>query len=201
MTHDRYQKQVRAIIVFGDIRGFSIWEQGVTRPDIEFKPLMNKFDLMVDEFEAKTGHFTKNLGDGYMQVLEIPASGHVCNEAVKNLLDTVAFATKIQKMIKTSVWPRPAGFRVRWTSGHVWKKDGNKRDYVGRHINLAHKLLNVAPETEFLAHQSFVELMSKKQSESVGAKFIKVDGERRAVDGILKVDMAALWALQRFRKK
>lgn len=196
----RYEKQVRAIIVFGDIRGFSVWEQSVTRPEIEFQPLMNRFDAMVDEFEAKTGYFTKNLGDGYMQVIELP-SGHACATALRVLYRTVVFATKVSQTIKRSPWPRPEGFRVRFAAGHVWKKDGNKRDYVGRHINLTHKLLRVAPETEFLAHQSFTELMSKKQTDEAGVKFLKTEGDRRTPDGILKADMKVLWSLQRFRKR
>lgn len=196
----RYEKQVRAIIVFGDIRGFSVWEQSVTRPEIEFKPLMNRFDAMVDQHETSTGWFTKNLGDGYMQIIELP-SGHACKTALHVLRYTADFATKVSNTIRRSPWPRPDGFRVRFAAGHIWKKDGNKRDYVGRHVNLTHKLLRVSPENEFLAHQSFVELMTKKQADGIGAKFLKAETDRRVPDGILKADMKALWSLQRFKRK
>lgn len=197
----RYERQVRAIVVFGDIRGFSVWEQSVTRPEIEFKPLMNRFDAMVDQHEVATGYFTKNLGDGYMQIIELPASGHVCFTAIRVLQQTVEFSLKAQRLITKSPWPRPEGFRVRFSSGHIWKKDGNKKDYVGRHVNLTHKLLRVTPEAEFVAHQSFIELMSRKQSDGIGAKFTKLEPDRRVPDGILKADMKALWSLQRFRRR
>lgn len=193
----RYDKQVKAIVVFGDIRGFSVWEQSVTRPEIEFKPLMNCFDAMVDEFEAKTGYFTKNLGDGYMQIVELQADTHDCIPALRVLKETVKFATSVQTVIRKSPWPRPDGFRVRVSSGHVWKKQGNKTDYVGRHVNLAHKLLRVSPQTEFLAHQSFLELMARRQTHEIGVKFAKLPPDRRIPDGVLKADMNALWS---FRK-
>lgn len=162
---------------------------------------MNRFDGMVDQHEAATGWFTKNLGDGYMQVIELPTTGHTCTQALQVLQQTVAFASKIQTLIKKSPWPRPDGFRVRWTSGHVWKRDGNKTDYVGRHVNLAHKLLRVSSEEEFISHQSFMELMSKRQSDGIGVKFIKLEPDRRVPEGVLKADMKALWSLQRFRRK
>lgn len=197
----RYEKQVRAIIVFGDIRGFSVWEQSVTRPEIEFKPLMNRWDAMVDRFEADTGFYTKNLGDGYMQVIELSPNGHACAQAMNTFKKTMDLSMRVQRLIRNSPWPRPAGFRVRVSAGHVWKKQGNKTDYVGRHVNLTHKLLRVSPEDEFVAHQSFVELMSRKQADQIGAKFLKLEAERRIPDGVLKSDMNALWSLQRFRRK
>lgn len=196
----RYEKQVRAIIVFGDIRGFSIWEQGVTQPEIEFKPLMNQFDQMVAELRTKTGHFTKTLGDGFMQVIELPSRGHACRVAQFTLQTHIRFALSVRRVIESSPWPRPEGFRVRFSAGHVWKKDGGELDFVGRYVNMTHKLLRVAPEMKFVAHQSFIELMSRSQVRACGARFSKLQPDRRTPDGILKADMNALWKLDRVRK-
>lgn len=196
----RYEKQVRAIIVFGDIRGFSVWEQAVTRPDEEFQPLMNRFDQMVAELRVNTGCFTKNLGDGFMQIIELPSKGHACHTALRVLKVHTKFGFAVQRMIDGSPWPRPEGFRVRFSAGHIWKKDGDETDYVGRHVNMTHKLLRVAPGMKFVAHQSFIELVSRGQVKRQGARFSKLEPDRRIPDGILKADMNALWKLDRVRK-
>jgi class 3 adenylate cyclase len=196
----RYDAQVRAIIVFGDIRGFSVWEQSVTRPEEEFKPLMNQFDQLVAELRVATGYFTKNLGDGFMQVVEVPSKGHACKEAMRVMKFHREFSGSICRLIDRSPWPRPDGFRVRFAAGHIWKKDGDEKDYVGRHVNMTHKLLRVAPDQRFVAHQSFVEIMSKAQVKRMGAKFSKLVPDRRTPEGILRGDMNALWKMDRAKR-
>lgn len=196
----RYERQVRAIIVFGDIRGFSTWEQKAANPDVEFKPLMNRFDAMVDKLETATGWFTKNLGDGYMQVVELPA-GHSCGLAAKLMEAHWQFGAAMTTMFKKSPWPRPDGFRIRVASGHIWKKEGSKHDYVGRYCNMTHKLLRVSPDKFFLCHQSFVELMTRSQTNRAGFCYAKAEADRRIPDGVLKADATALWELKRVRKK
>jgi len=145
----------------------------------------------VGKLRESTGHFTKNLGDGYMQIIEIP-NVKSTKKALQVLRAHLRFGKNVQKLIDTSPWPRPHGFRIRFSAGHVWKKDGAETDYVGRYINMTHKLLMVHPEVKYVSHQSFVELMSKNALKKHG-KFVRLPSDRRIPEGILKTDISALW--------
>lgn len=194
-----YEKQVRCIVIFGDIRGFSVWEQSVTRPDTEFLPLLNTFETLLKDFEKKTGNFTKNMGDGYMQIIELKDLNHKDSEniAIKALLSTMDFCTKINKMIKAKPWPRPDGFRVRFTSGHIWKKNGKVTDYVGRYVNMAHKLLRIHAEKTPVCHQSFLELIGEERISSEKLEVARLKADRRIPDGLTRLDATALWEISK----
>jgi class 3 adenylate cyclase len=206
----KYEKQVRAIVLFGDIRGFSTWEQSATNPEVEFKPLMNRWRQAAEEFGQNLGAHCSIYGDGAMLILEMK-NGHNCGLALKVMGAAFHFTHSVIGLIRKAPWPRPQGFRVRVASGYVWKRGdgqcgvvqniscGSSTDYVGRHINMTSKLLRVKPEEPIICHQSFVELMTKSQIKKSGFSYKKIAGEWRTPEGILKTDINALWRLEKGR--
>jgi len=204
-----YNKQVRAIVLFGDIRGFSTWEQSATNPDVEFKPLMNRWRQAAVDFSQSLDAHYSIYGDGVMLILEMK-NGHNCGLALKVMEGAWHFTHSVLGLIRKAPWPRPRGFRVRMASGYVWKKGGSQcpvveniacpaTDYVGRHINMTSKLLRVSPEEPIIVHQSFVELTTHNQMKKAGFSYKKMAPDQQAPDGILPPDMNALWRLEHRR--
>lgn len=195
-----YEKRVRVLVCFGDIRGFSAWEQSLTDPDAEFLPLMNRFEELIHKFGEKESYFVKSIADGFLAVMELE-SGHNCKQMLRFLDATWTFGKKIQRLISEHPWPRPDGFRIRYASGHVWKRNCKRGvDYVGRHINMAHKLLRVEPPIPAIAHRSVSELCTPRQAKKNHFRFTKLIVDRRLPDGLTRHDMECLYRLDRTKK-
>lgn len=192
---------VRIIVAFGDIRDFSNFWNAVTHEESELLPFLDRYDDAIDEESHRSGYVFRDAGDGFMCVVEL-GSGHNCKTALHLLSALWRVHKRVQRIIETTEYPRPDGFRIRVACGHVIKKV--KKDgtviFRGAHINMAHKLLRVEPKVGIICHESMKQLMSDIQLKKARFKFSKLHTCSPIPDGIQKKDMSALWQLEKVKK-
>lgn len=190
------EHQVRAIIVFGDIEGFGSFTQRITHPDTEFRPFVREFDTLIDKFADETGYFIKRLGDGFMCVVELPATE--AGKKAASIIDaTWALVDRINRTIARMPSPRPEGFRSRMVCGYVWKtrRENDREDYLGYHVNLAAKIIKRDRGHVFVCHESVKELLSEKQIKESGYKFKKLVPSQEPPPGVYQQDINSLWTM------
>jgi len=192
------EKQIRAIVVFGDITGFGGFMQRITHPETEFKPFIKWFDSLIGSFERETGYFLKRLGDGFMCVVEL-SSHNQSKQAISLIDSTWDLVSKINRSIARMPSPRPDGFRSRMVCGYVWRteRDDNREDYLGYHVNLAAKLIKQDREHIFVCHESVKELLTKKQIHDYGYVFDKLVPGQVPPAGVYQQDINSLWTVKR----
>lgn len=194
------EKQIRAIVVFGDIIGFGSFTQRITHADSEFRPFIRQFDGVIDEFEERTGYFVKRLGDGFMCVVEL-ASLHPERQAMAVIDAIWILVRQLNTIITTKETPRPEGFRARVVCGYVWKtiRRNNREDYLGYHVNLSEKTLHTNKQVEFICHESVKELIQHlaKTKGYAFKKLANLDG----LEDIYKQDLNLLWTVTKGGKR
>lgn len=154
------------------------------------------------EFERmamECGYYVKFLGDGLMMVREM-GGGHNCGVTMKFLQDAESLTHRIEEIIRVH-WPRPDGFRIRVTSGHVWKRmatirSGGRRqtirlpEYIGYSVNLAQRLLEVQPTIACICDESIPEILGpKKQKLSLE----RMGTPKERPRGVDPEDLERLW--------
>lgn len=194
------EKQIRAVVVFGDIIGFGSFMQRITYPDSEFRPFIREFDGLINEFERETGYFVKRLGDGFMCVVEIELANEA-RQAMAVIGAVWKLAKRLSALIATKQTPRPEGFRSRVVCGYVWKTIGenNRADYLGYHVNLSEKMIHASKHVEFICHESIKELI-ERLARVKGFVFKKLSVTDEAHEEIYRQDMNLLWTLTKRKK-
>jgi class 3 adenylate cyclase len=185
-------EHVRVLVVVGDISGFGAWFTSVSDVNAELKPFFKQYDALVDKLRVQ-GSFFKDLGDGFLFIDELK-SPHACKNTIATIKSIWSLKRSIRKLIDGTPYPKPQGFRIRITCGHAWKKRHDKRiDYLGKHINLAFKLLRVHRSYPIVVHESAVALMSEKQMKSHGFDMKKLSLPSDEFEDIYRFEMSHLW--------
>jgi hypothetical protein len=188
-------EHVRVLVVVGDISGFGAWFTSVSDVNAELKPFFKKYDALVDKLRVQ-GSFFKDLGDGFLFIDELK-SPHACQATISTIQCIWNLKRSIRKLIDGTPYPKPQGFRIRITCGHAWKKRHDKRiDYLGKHINLAFKLLRVHREHPIVVHESAMALMSKKQAKAHRIDVTKLSLPSDEFEDIYRFEMSHLWGLE-----
>lgn len=142
--------------------------------------------------------YVKFLGDGFMVIQEL-RNGHNCGTVRRLLQELIALSERVNARLLTG-YPRPDGFRVRVTTGMVWKrptitqvrgKFTKHPEYIGYAVNMAQSLLYVYPEQSCICHEGVVEILGPKKNGLV-LKHLETPKERRA--GIDQMDFTGLWS-------
>lgn len=206
MSHERTEK-TRIIVAFGDITGFTAYEESVTNDEIEFDPFFDEYDKVTDEMEQNTGFMFTDTGDGFLCAVDL-VQGHNCETVIEVLWNLWNLLKRIEELIDKKEPPKPLGFRIRMACGYVHRKTKVNGKVVlrGRHINLAHHMLEVSKETGFIVHDTIKQLLSEKQIERHGFSFTKLTPDRRGYDGISTHHANSLWAFsvskdRKYRRK
>lgn len=169
-------KKVRIIVAFGDISGFTHFCESVTHDEIEYDPFMAKFDDLLDQAERATGYAFTDTGDGFMCTVDLDA-GHNCTKTIEVLKNLWRLLKRIERLVDGKEPPRPDGFRIVGAAGYVKRKV--KRDgrvvLRGKHINLAHNLLDSARGKGFVCHDSLKQLINEQQAKKNGIVFERLD--------------------------
>ena len=193
MRHERTET-ARIIVAFGDFSHFTSFEESVTNPETEFDPLFEDFDDFIDATEKRTGYSFTDTGDGFMCTVDL-AQGHGCGVASKVLEDLWRTLIRIQKFIRDKEPPRPTGFRIRIATGYVRRKVKHNGTVVlrGRHINLAHHLLDVGRTHSFLVHDSVKQLLNPVQIRRCGFSFKKFEPSESDLTKVSPLNARSLW--------
>jgi len=173
MANEKSEK-VRLIVAFGDISGFSNFCDAITNDEVEYDPLMSRFDKIIDDAEQKTGYAFRDTGDGFMCTVNLP-SGHACKIAADVILALWRVLEKVDAVFtehrRDSICPE--GFRIVVAAGYVKqlvKKDG-RIVLRGKSLNLAHNFLNYVRGLGLVAHDSVRNLISPTQAKKYGIEF------------------------------
>lgn len=169
-------EKVRIIVLFGDISGFTNFCDAVTNDEVEYDPFMEKFDDLVDKTARETGYAFSDTGDGFMCAVDLKP-GHNCATAIQVILYLWKFLKQVEKLIAQKDAPRPEGFRIVGAAGYVKRKVKKDGTIVlrGKHINMAHNLLDVARGKGFVCHDSLKQLISDQQAKKNRIHFKPID--------------------------
>lgn len=192
MSHERTE-EIRIVVAFGDIRGFTETCERVTSPKLEIAPFFDKFDATIAKYARATGFTFDDTGDGFMCIVEL-GPGHNCEKAVRLLGAIWRLIYEVNRAIYEMQPPKFRGFRVRVAAGYVLRKV--KRDgkivHRGKSINLAHNTLEIAKDELVVAHESFVELMSPSQILKAGFRVSRLPRPKRRPESVSHKDAGML---------
>jgi hypothetical protein len=187
MANEKSQK-IRLIVAFGDISGFSNFCDAITNDEVEYDPLMSRFDKIIDDAEQKTGYAFRDTGDGFMCTVNLP-SGHACRITADVIMALWGILQKVDAVFaehrRDSICPE--GFRIVVAAGYVKqiiKKDG-RIILRGKSLNLAHNFLDEARGLGIVAHDSVRNLISQPQAKKYGIEFSRI--KRNPMLSIVKV--------------
>lgn len=194
----------RVLVAFGDIRGFRKWTiRAMNAPEIAGTLIKGVYELF-EAFSHRTGYYVKYLGDGILIVKEL-GPGHNCGTARRFMHDVHELAEAVSEKLK-GVYPRPDGFRIRETCGHVWKRYSllwvrgrpmRCAEYIGYAINMAQALLSAYPEILHICHEANLELIGQKKN-GFSSEHLSPPNERR--HGVDPQDFAGLFRIWIERK-
>ena len=189
MTHGKSEK-IRIIVVFGDISGFSDFVDSVTNDSVEYRPLMDKFDELLEKTARATGFAFEDTGDGFMCTVDL-VPGHNCTLAIKVVLSLWKLLKEIEALIERhrEISIAPAGIRFVGAAGYVYrkvKKDG-RVILRGKHINMAHNFLDLARGHGFVCDDSLRQIISEQQALKHGIRFTRMKRPKRHPVWILEV--------------
>lgn len=185
---------VRILVAVGDITSFGSWFAKITDINTELKPFFIQFDRLIDKLSLRDSLFFKDVGDGFMVIEELNEE-HACKKTISLLRKMAQFKKEVNRLIELTPYPRPEGFRIRLACGHAWKRQiGQRVDYLGRHVNLAFKLLRVHRDKPIVIHESVYALMSPKQKTDNGFNFLKLPLPLEAFEDIYREDVKNLWS-------
>lgn len=161
------------VVAFGDIKGFGQWTSRAANSRENKDPAVDKFYEAMQWYvdNHKDVHF-KYLGDGFMAIKEFH------DKDAKSICAFIQTLKRLSKrilgVIKKSGYPKPEGFRIRISSGDVYKlsvsdpndeKRGRKvHEYVEYATNQAAHLLHVNPEITCLATESVIQDLGSYRS-------------------------------------
>jgi class 3 adenylate cyclase len=197
---DKIAKE-KIIVLFTDIRGSSRWTRRMADEEERRQAFMAAYDKESLFYLNRTNADSyKRLGDGRMFVYELHG-GNESSMASNILTESLGLIKRVDRMIARLPSPRPTGFRIRVMCGIALKEsypDGEK-DWIGYVPNSCHKFLAVAPEVSCVVHESFKELIQRRDVKTNGFLFELLQGDRRCPDGVDPEDMEALWSVSRKR--
>jgi class 3 adenylate cyclase len=189
------------MVAFGDVSGFNPWiRRGSNAPEV-IKEFIEIFYSELQKFViANRDCQIKYLGDGFMVLKEFKSPLPQNISAAKFVMVVSKLSKQLVRIVNECGYPPPDGFRVRITSGHVSKMmvidpcDSNRKrknwEFIGYAVNLAEKLLSVAPEILILLHESAVKSIGQQK---VGFRIRKFVAESARPRGVDIEDLNSLW--------
>ncbi len=190
-------------VAFGDIVGFGVWRRRAATTNEISVPFIQKFYGHIEEFVLRqhTLNHIKYLGDGLMVICEIPETSEAAEHLAAFIMDLGKLNSKLRKAVHECPYPAPDGFRMRLVCGHVDKlsvvdpTDTKRKvpEFIGYDVNLAQRLLEVAPTTPFICHESAVKILKKKTNGFRLRRLVDTPERPRGVDS---EDIEGLWVVE-----
>jgi hypothetical protein len=190
---------VRILVAFGDITGFSSYCDAIASNERELAPFLDALDRILEE--ELPDYSLADTGDGFMLVMDLDA-GHNCRQAVEVLVALWRVLVRIRKLIRSMPHPRPIGFRIRVTVGYAIRKvrSSGSLSFRGKCVNLAHNLLEVRKTLGIILHITAKSLLSTRQLHRAGFTLRPIQ-PGRAPDCIPRRDAERLYALEPLKER
>jgi class 3 adenylate cyclase len=174
-------RQVYALYIFGDLRGFTKW---VKESESELKRLLEILYTNAQEAfgrkeeRAYQRRIVKFLGDGFFAVNEYDDSKGkpaVSDAFLRTFEDILSFRDSFRKEIRNANFhqrPRPfCGFGISYGAAVRFSLPGHPLDYAGGQVNLASRLCSKSEADEIFAeldiHKKYMDQVSRKYRLSV----------------------------------
>ncbi len=152
-------KDVSAVYIFADIRGFSKWAKEY--PSEINKLLEITYSLAKDFFDQNRNiklkkKLVKFLGDGFFAVNEFDPKDNstfstAVSDSINNILDFIDnFNTHVLRSQIHSRYALGIGFGVSYGYGYRFNLPGFSTDYVGVQVNIAARLCQKADSSEVI---------------------------------------------------
>lgn len=192
----------KVIVAFCDILGFTEWTRRATNTPEVTRALIDSFYDPVQKFLVQNPYCQmKYQGDGVMILKELKGLDE--NSSLHFFNGIVKLNNDLGRVVASSDFPRPQGFRTRLAASVVHKKelldpyDGERRrkvwEFIGYGVNLAQRLLEVSPQTPILFHESVIEVLGR---EAKRIKCVRFKTDQPVPRGLDPLDLQELWTLR-----
>ncbi len=134
--------EIRAIIFYGDITGFTSWSRRVRKEQV--RELIETTYRIYKHWANYNGFWIKTLGDGFVSVCELAPTND--RKKILRMLRVAAILIgEINGYLEKLPFPRPGGFRLRVPIGDVWKftDDHGEIDYIGYQMDFGRRMLDI----------------------------------------------------------
>ena len=201
MAHGK-QDKVRIIVAFGDIEGFTSFLDAVTNEAVELDPFMDQFDQIIDRAERETGFAFRDTGDGFMCLVDLDEK-QIVNTALQLLASLQRVLIAMRELRENMSSVRWKDFRIVVASGYVKRKvrRNGKVCLRGRHINLAHNLLDIARGQGIVCHESFRALIPDETARANGFQFRNLPWPRKLPDSVPRKDANSLFVIEKLVRR
>lgn len=190
---------VRVLVAFGDITGFSSYCDQISSNERELAPFLHALDAILKE--ELRGYSTYPTGDGFMLVMDLE-TGHNCRRVIDVLTALTRVLVRVRRLIRSMPHPRPLGFRIRVTVGYAIRTidPSGRLSFRGKCVNLAHNLLEVRKSVGIILHVTARSLVTPQQLRRAGFVLRKITATL-VPDCIYRLDANDLYALESIRKR
>lgn len=189
-------------VAFGDIRGFGPWiSRAANSREVKEPFILSFYDILQDYVNRNSDVYFKYIGDGFMALRE---SKNKDSKDVFGFVDSLkGLSKKIVKLIRSSEYPQPDGFRIRVASGDVYTfkiidpNDPNRErkvhEYTEYAINEASHLLKVNPEIAFMVTESVAKALGPHRS---AFRMRKIERPSAYPESVNRIDIESLNIVQ-----
>lgn len=177
--------EATALIAYCDVTGFTAWVRRAAVKRADVTVFIKKMKWIFREFRMDTGYTCIPIGDGIIALVVDVEDGYA-TELMPLLKAVSTLQRKMMDLIGRTNHPRPAGFRIRVTSGAVFRTeeppmDGQTFwtfDVLGDPMNAGSRLLEVRREVPAMITLSALSLLSKDERDQLEVLPVKIDSER-----------------------
>lgn len=177
--------ETRAIIAYCDVTGFTAWVKRAAVKRADVTVFIKKMKWIFREFRMKTGYTCIPIGDGII-ALVVDIEQPTTPSLLPLLRAVTALQHKMLELIGDTDHPRPGGFRIRVTSGAVFRTeepplDGETAwtfDVLGDPMNAGSRLLEVRREISAMITLAALSLLTKEEMGQIEVIAHKIDTTR-----------------------
>ncbi len=141
--------ELRAIVFYGDITGFTGWSRRVRRAQV--CDLLSTTYEIYSQWQNETGYWVKKASDGLIAVRELAAANDR-NNIIAALRAGYDLTLRVNEYLSSLQYPRPPLFRWRGTLGDVWRleESSGNVDYGGYQMDFGRRCLDIEKMEMFL---------------------------------------------------
>lgn len=191
----------QAVVAYCDVTGFMAFVQRASAAQMDVVPFIQRMKFLFRRFRVETGYFVIPIGDGIIALITEGDCGKRVG-TIALLESSIWLQQNMQRLIATTKYPRPGGFRVRVTAGVVFRTveppivglSGPTTDFIGDAMNLGARLCEVSRKDPLIIHESAIEIMTTPEKKQLILKPVLVTDE--PPKGVHQDDMKGLWTFQ-----
>lgn len=206
----------RAVVAYCDVTGFMTWVKRATTSHNDVVPFISKMKTIFRHFDTETSYHTLPIGDGIIAIYVVAEKNPV--GILSFLRATLDVQRKMLHLIAHTTYPRPAGFRIRVTSGIIFQSHGpifpcklagaaafdcpamSNQDFIGDCLNLGSRLLEVRRDLPAILHESVLAITPKNERQHIHVEKIAMTVDERTPRGVDIEDMKALYTFRLLEK-